>query len=415
MTTTSLHVLIAGGGIGGLALAQGLLADGHTVEVFERDTDPYRRQGYYLTINGDGGEALRRLLPHDLFELYIDTSRRPYPTQASVVRDRTLGLLGARPSMGPPNLGERRHTGVDRRTLRAILASRIGEHIHWGASADRYDEDPEGVTVRLGDGTTRRGDLLVVADGVRSALRDQKLPATRVVSTAIKGIDLYARAPYTPELLAAIPEELHDSMLIVVDGRGNRCLLGSFRPRNPIAATGALVPGVDLDDVRDYMMVSCSVLPSTVIPPAEDWTEQTRAELIASMVEVVSDWHPAVPAIVGAIDPESLFSIAFSYLEPMDGWPASRVTVLGDAAHAMLPTLGMGANSALRDAAVLADRIRDVAAGRAPLTSAIADYEAEMRRFAYPLIPLTVDHDNVFGGGALSRSEMGRQDSASEE
>lgn len=401
---TPLRILIAGGGLGGLALAQGLLADGHEVEVFERDDDAYRRQGYYLTMNGDGGEALRRLLPPDLFELYVGTSRRPYPTQASIVRDRELNLLGARPSMGPPNLGERRHTGVDRRTLRGILGSRIQDHIRWGVSAERYDEDADGVTLHLGDGTSARGDLLVIANGIRSALRDQKLPSTRVVSTAIKGIDLYARAPYTPELLAQIPEELHDSMLIVVDGRGNRCLLGSFRPRNPIAETGASVAGAELEEVRDYMMVSCSVLPETVIPPADEWTAQTRTDIKNSMRAVVADWHPAVSAIVGAIDPESIFSIAFSYLEPMDDWPATRVTALGDAAHGMLPTLGMGANSAIRDAAVLADRIRDIAQGR-EIGAAIGEYEREMRRFAYPLIPLTVDHDNVFGGGALTRSE----------
>ena len=402
----TLHVLIAGGGLGGLALAQGLLADGHTVDVFERDEDADRRQGYYMTMNGDGGEALRRLLPKDLFDLYQDTSRRPYPTQASIVRDRELNLLGARPSMGPPNLGDRRHTGVNRRTLRSILGSRIQEHVHWGVSAESYTEDADGVTLHLGDGTSVRGDLLVIANGIRSALRDQKLPETRVVSTAIKGIDLYARAPYTPELLAQIPDELHDSMLIVVDGRGNRCLLGSFRPRNPIAAAGSTVPGVELDDIPDYMMVSCSVLPDTVIPPAAEWTAQTRAEIKASMQAVVADWHPAVAAIVGSIDPQSIFSIAFSYLEPMDDWTPSRVTALGDAAHGMLPTLGMGANSAIRDAAVLADRIRDIAHG-ADIPAAIGAYEAEMRRFAYPLIPLTVDHDNVFGGGALTRSEAG--------
>jgi 2-polyprenyl-6-methoxyphenol hydroxylase-like FAD-dependent oxidoreductase len=405
MTDSSLHVLIAGGGLGGLALAQGLLADGHRVDVFERDEDGHRRQGYYLTINGDGGEALRRLLPDDLFELYLDTSRRPYPTQASIVRDRELNLLGARPSMGPPNLGDRRHTGVDRRTLRSILGARIQDYVHWGVSAESYSEDTDGVTLHLADGRSVRGDLLVIGNGIRSALRDQKLPDTRVISTVIKGIDLYARAPFTPELLELIPEELHDSMCIVVDGRGNRCLLGSFRPRNPIAAAGSSVAGVQLDDIAPYMMVSCSVLPGTVIPPAAEWTAQTRAEIRASMASVVADWHPAVAAIVAAVDPDSIFSIAFSYLEPMDDWPASRVTVLGDAAHGMLPTLGMGANSAIRDAAVLADRLRDAAVGRATLTEAIGAYEAEMRRFAYPLIPLTVDHDTMFGGGALTRSE----------
>ncbi|WP_375387048.1 FAD-dependent oxidoreductase [uncultured Amnibacterium sp.] len=401
-----LHVLIAGGGLGGLALAQGLIADGHTVEVFERDADSRRRQGYYLTINGDGGQALQRLLPPDLFELYLDTSRRPYETQASVVRNPRLEVLGARPSMGPPNLGERRHTGVDRRTLRRILGTRIEEHVRWGTTAESYAEDEDGVTLTLGDGSTAHGDLLVIAAGIHSRLRDQRLPGTRVVSTAITGIDLYARAPYTPQLLAQIPDELHDSMLIVAGPHGTRCLLASFRPRRPIAEAGAAVPGADLEPVDDYMMVSCSVLPETVIPPAAEWTEQTRADIVASMAQVVAEWDPAVRAIVEAIDPDSLFSIAFSYLEPVQDWSPSRVTVLGDAAHGMLPTLGMGANSAIRDASVLADRLAEVAAGRTGIAEAVGAYEAEMRGFAYPLIAITVDHDNVFGGGALARTDV---------
>ena len=63
MTDRPLHVLIAGGGLSGLCLAQGLLKDGHTCEVFERDADLSRKRGYYLHMNADGGEALRRCLP----------------------------------------------------------------------------------------------------------------------------------------------------------------------------------------------------------------------------------------------------------------------------------------------------------------------------------------------------------------
>ena len=72
----------------------------------------------------------------------------------------------------------------------------------------------------LSDGTTARGDVLVIANGINSALRDQRLPETRVVSTAIRGIDLYARAPFTEELLAQIPEELEDNITMMVDGKG---------------------------------------------------------------------------------------------------------------------------------------------------------------------------------------------------
>jgi salicylate hydroxylase len=401
----SMHVLIAGGGLGGLALAQGLVKDGHTVEVFERDTGVGKRQGYYLTMNGDGGESLRRVLPEDLYGLYLATSRQPFPTQASIVRNPQLEFLGSQPSLGRRNLGPRRHTGVDRRTLRSILGARIGEAIRWGVRAESYSEDADGVELYLSDGSTARGDVLVIANGIKSALRDQRLPETQVVSTEIRGIDLYARAPLTEELLAQIPDELHDNIVMIVDGRGNRCLMGSFRPRHPIAEAGAEVAGVDLDPVGGYMMVSASVPDGTPIPHYSEWTGQTGADIKAAMAVTVADWHPAVRATVDGIDPDSVFPISFSYLHPQPDWEPSRVTVLGDAAHGMLPTKGMGANATFYDAAFLCDRLADAAAGRKDVPEAIGEYEAEMRSFAYPIIAMAADHDNQFGGGAIVRAE----------
>jgi 2-polyprenyl-6-methoxyphenol hydroxylase-like FAD-dependent oxidoreductase len=391
-----LHVLIAGGGLGGLALAQGLVKDGHRVEVFERDDGIGRRQGYYLTINGDGGESLRRLLPEDLYELYLSTS---------IVRTPQLELLGAQPSLGRRNVGPRRHTGVDRRTLRRILGARLPECVRWGVRAESYAEDASGVTLWLEDGSSARGDVLVIANGIFSALRDQRLPETRIVSTAIRGIDLYARAPYTDGLLAEIPEELHDSMTMVVDGRGSRCLLGSFRPRRPLTEAAATVDGVELDPIDGYMMVSASVPAGTPIPPFAEWTPATGRDIKAAMQVTVSDWHPAIRAILAAVDPESVFPISFSYLEPQASWDPSRVTVLGDAAHGMLPTKGMGANATFHDAAFLCDRLADVAAGRKDIPAAIGEYEAAMRSFAYPIIAMAADHDNQFGAGAIRRAE----------
>ena len=399
-----LHVLIAGGGLGGLALAHGLLKAGLTVEVFERDPDLDRRQGYYLTINGLGGEALRAVLPEDLFELYLDTSRRPYPSQASIVMDSQLVELGRRTSLGPPNLGERRHTGVHRRTLRQILAARLEGVVRYGVSATGYAEDSSGVTLQLSDGTAARGDLLVAADGIRSAVRDQRLPETTVVSTAIKGMDLYGRTPYTDEMLATIPEDLHDSMRIATDGRA-RCLLGSFRARRPIAeAVSDRAPDVRVDPVDDYMMVSCSVAPGTVIPPQVEWTAETPALIRESMSRAVADWHPAIRTLVGGIDLASIFAISFSYLRPQPTWEPSRVTVLGDAAHGMLPTLGMGANTALQDARMISERVAAASRAEMTLTAAVGGSEALMREHVYPLIPLTADPDHVVGVGGVARA-----------
>ena len=164
-TAKPLHVVIAGGGLSGLALAQGLIKNGHTCQVFERDADDTRRIGYYLHMNADGGEALRRCLPADLFELYAQTSRRTYGRRESVVLDDQLNELSSQPHLGPPNEGERPHTGVHRRTLRAILRARLGDALHPGQPVTGYEETPGAVTVTLAKGNTARGDVLVGADG----------------------------------------------------------------------------------------------------------------------------------------------------------------------------------------------------------------------------------------------------------
>src|SRR3981081_114085 len=70
-TSTPLHVLIViGGGVGGLCLAQGLKKSGISVAVYERDTSArFRNQGYRISIQQDGARALRGCLPENLFRL----------------------------------------------------------------------------------------------------------------------------------------------------------------------------------------------------------------------------------------------------------------------------------------------------------------------------------------------------------
>src|SRR3954463_60025 len=68
-------IAIVGAGIGGLALAHGLIAAGHRVVVFERDGDPdSREQGYRISLNGMGVAALRALLPESRFSALSDVS-----------------------------------------------------------------------------------------------------------------------------------------------------------------------------------------------------------------------------------------------------------------------------------------------------------------------------------------------------
>jgi 2-polyprenyl-6-methoxyphenol hydroxylase-like FAD-dependent oxidoreductase len=400
-----LHVLIAGGGLAGLATAQGLLKSGHTVEVFERDADLNRKQGYYLHFNGIGGNALRRVLPDDLFELYLQTSRLPYDRHESIVLTDQLVELSSRPHLGPPNEGPRAHTGVHRRTLRQVLCGRLGDRLHVGVAVTGYELDDDGVTALLSDGTTARGDVLVGADGIRSAVRTQLLPEVPVIPTGIKGIGVYGRTPITPELDEIMPDILDQGVLMAVDRKGTRLLIANFRPRQTAAeATAAHAPDVEVDDVPSYIMVSCSLAPDTEVPPAGQWTPDTAPALRDSMLSVLEGWHPAARAIVAGLEPDSMFAIPFGFLEPAEDWPSSRVTIVGDAAHGMLPTLGMGANLSLNDAALLVEQLDRYGHREVDLTEAIEAYEEQMRETAYPILRLTLDHDNQFGGGGLAKN-----------
>lgn len=397
--TRPLHVLIAGGGLAGLAVAQGLVRNGHTVEVFERDRDLNRKQGYYLHMNAFGGEALRSLLPGDLFALYQATSRTTYARQESIVLDDQFGELSSQPHLGPPNRGEVPHTGVHRRTLRQILGARLGDALRVGAAVTGYAEDADGVTVTLADGRTARGDVLVGADGIRSAVRAQRLPAVPIIPTGVQGIGVYGRVPLTPELREIVPASLMDGVVIAVDRAGRRMPVGVFDPRQPVhEAPARIAPDVTLDPVEPYLMVSCSVTPDTVVPPSAEWTAETPGRLRDSMRRAVRAWHPAAAEIVGRMDLDSIFMIPFGFIVPAETWAPSRVTLVGDAAHAMLPTIGMGANLALRDAEQLVAHLVRSGPG------AIGDYEQDMREVTYPFHRMTLDHDKNFGGGALAKA-----------
>jgi 2-polyprenyl-6-methoxyphenol hydroxylase-like FAD-dependent oxidoreductase len=403
-----LHVLVAGGGLAGLAVAQGMVKNGHTVEVFERDSDLDRKQGYYLHMNPYGGETLRSVLPADLFELYLETSRTTYARHESIVLDDQFRELSSQPHLGPRNTGERPHTGVHRRTLRQILSTRLGNAFHVGSPVVSYSEDADGVTVTLADGSTARGDVLVGADGIRSAVRAQKLPDVPVIPTGIRGIGVYGRTPLTPELRAVLPPILLEGVIIAVDRAGSRLLIGTFDPRRAAdEAARDIAPDAPLDLVEPYVMVSCSVAPGTVVPPSAEWTADTPNQMREAMLRAVEGWHPAAAALVGGMDLASIFMIPFGFLEVAENWQPSRVTLVGDAAHAMLPTLGMGANLALRDAGRLVEELSRVGRGEADLVEAVGAYERDMREVAYPLHRMTLDHDKNFGGGALQQAGAG--------
>jgi 2-polyprenyl-6-methoxyphenol hydroxylase-like FAD-dependent oxidoreductase len=401
-----LHVLIAGGGVGGLCLAQGLRRAGVSCAVYEREDDAVHRAGYRLTMNADGGEGLRACLPDDLYDLYLQASRRTPARQRAVVIDSQANELSAAPHLGPPNDGPRPHTAIDRRALRQILLGRLDGIVHAGAAVTGFEADAGGVQVQLADGTTATGDVLVAADGVGSAVRRQLLPDVEIIPADVGGLGLFARSPVTPELLAELPAILLDGFVIARDDRGGLLAVGAYDPRQPVdEAAAQIAPDVHVDAVDPYMMISGGVAPGVQIPAPKDWTADTPREVHSGMLDVVADWHPALRGLVERIDLDTLFWFPFRRLDPVPPWPTSRVTLIGDAIHAMMPTRGQGANMALRDAGLLAGRLAAAARGEQELLEAIAAHEAQMRDYVYPIMDLSEDHGRFGGGGLHRRNE----------
>jgi salicylate hydroxylase len=109
------------------------------------------------------------------------------------------------------------------------------------------------------------------------------------------------------------------------------------------------------------------------------------------MRDSIRGWHPGLVELIEHVDVATVFSSWVRRLDPTDPWTSSRVTLLGDAIHAMPPTFGAGANSALRDAAALTTTLTGVAAGEVGVLEGIAAYEADMRAAVFPILRASAD------------------------
>src|SRR6266536_2510225 len=184
-TPAPLHVLIVGGGVGGLCLAQGLKKSGISVAVYERDESAqFRSQGYRIGLKEAGAQALRDCLPEDLFNQKFS---KPIPQIEP-------GVSGF---------------GVNRLTLREILLADLDDMVHFGKTFERFAQGEDGqVRAYFADGTAATGDLLVGADGTDSAVRDLLVPDAVIDELHYA---IYGKTPITADTLAWVPDVLIDS------------------------------------------------------------------------------------------------------------------------------------------------------------------------------------------------------------
>ncbi|MFD9685099.1 FAD-dependent oxidoreductase [Kitasatospora sp. NPDC059088] len=355
-----MKVLVAGAGIGGLCLAQGLVRAGIDVRVFEREgAADSRYQGFRIGLDEPGLAALRECLPPRLHGL-LTAVTGPLAGERRVVDEQLAELR----RLGPTGGG----TAADRHVLRQLLLAGLGDRVEFGRAVVGYRERADGrVEARFADGTGVLGDLLVGADGVGSAVRQQLLPGAEVAT--VPGGALLGRTPMTERLAALVP-----GAGTLVQGPGASLLIGrmDFR-RPPRLAAAELAPEVELPDTGSYLRWVV-MLPEPLTGPAPtDWA-QVRDRLLV----LVRDWHPDLVELVRRSDVGNSSPLTFRYSELVPHWGTGPVTLLGDAIHPMPPSAGQGANLAFRDAALLCRSLTAVHRGEAELPSAVQEYELLM-------------------------------------
>jgi salicylate hydroxylase len=391
MTNNSFHVGIVGGGIGGLALAQGLKKAGVSVALFERDATPTDRlQGFRIRISPKGSMALHECLPADLFDLFAATcsaDRRRF----RFLTEKMEELLSFDFTGGSGAVAQNRT--ASRITLRQILLARLDGIVQFGKTFTRYEETGDGIVLHFADGSTATCDVLVGGDGGNSRVRQQFLPEAQRIDTGVVGIA--AKAMLTADNRRRLPPRILDgSGLVMSPGRRSM-----FVGLHEFAANAPVVPAAPAGD-REARHVDGDALSDNTMSyvfwaysgPRADLERGTALERLAPpdlqrlVLDHIRNWHPDYSVLVCASDPSTFYVTNIKTSVPIASWPSRRITLIGDAIHSMTPYRGIGANIALRDAALLSRKLGAAAKGETSIEAAIHDYEQQMRDYGFAAV-----------------------------
>ncbi|AXC12820.1 Salicylate hydroxylase [Acidisarcina polymorpha] len=382
-----LEVLIVGGGIGGLCLAQGLKKAGVDVHVYERDLTPTSRlQGFRIHIDPDGSGALHECLPGHLWEIFVSTCG-DFSQGFTMLNQRLEELIKFRDQPQASDLVAQ-HRSVSRMTLRQILLSGLGDAVHFGKRFERYEQREDGrIIVFFDDGSRAQCNVLVAADGVNSRVRQQYLPGNDPFDTGV--ISLGGKIPLTDGVMAMIPPSLLDGPAIVLPAEPANLFLAAWRRSSHASEqvkllSAANAAGEAAQDEGDYVVLALAAKREffgfdTEIP------ESTPGEMRAILRRKMLNWHPNLRKLAEMTGDELGF-LRIRSSQPTPPWTPSNVTLLGDAIHSMTPFRGIGANVALRDAALLCSKLVGAQRSGVPAASRIGEYEAEMRIYGFKAV-----------------------------
>jgi salicylate hydroxylase len=365
----ALRVLISGAGIGGLTAALSLLQRGIDVEVYEQSAE-LGEIGAGFQVGANGARVLFALgLEERLRQVY------------SIPSGKEVRLWNTGQTWKLFDLGE---TSVERYGFPYFMIHRADMHqilvdavralkpdaIHLNVRAVGVDQDAGGATLRLADGRKLRGDAVIGADGVHSALRQDLFGASAPTFTGC-----VAWRGLVPA--SELPEHLLRPVGTNWIGSGGHIVHYFLR-------RGELFNFVAVVERNDWLV--------------ESWTERGTAEECAA--DFVG-WHEDIQAIIRKLD--APYKWALLGREPMERWSVGRATLLGDACHPTLPFLAQGAGMAIEDGYVLA-RCLEAYADDVPM--ALRRYEAARIERTSRIVRGSAENGRRFHNNVLSNAEQ---------
>lgn len=368
---------IIGAGLGGLCLAQWLRKAGIDVVIVERDrTAQVRDQGYRLRIDPAGQQALAQCLSMEQYRLFCATcaqnqgeSRLLDPLLNPLSSRRpTHWLASSRAKQGAP----RGDLAVNRQTLREILLEGLQDRVRFGQALNSFEETAEGIELRLTKGERLRVDLLIAANGVNSGVRKQYLPQAKPENSGT--LTLYGKVPLAAAARARLdPTWLQNVSVIFAEGFALVIEPMIFQaPLPQVAQINA--PDCRLTPVDDYLYWAFIGSSSQL----GGLSTGNSTELYERVQRLSQRWDTQLRTLLALSDPHSLSARPVYVTRDIPDWPNGRITFLGDAIHAMSPAGGLGANTALADAANLAERLAAAMTLQQGI-AALRIYEDEMK------------------------------------
>jgi 2-polyprenyl-6-methoxyphenol hydroxylase-like FAD-dependent oxidoreductase len=324
--TDQRRILVVGAGVAGLALARAGSGRAIDVSLIERRSDWEEGTGMYLP-----GNAVRALKDLGVADRVLDSARSIRRRRYLTARGRTLFEIDVEKFWQ----GVATPVGVHRSQLHAAL--RDGLHVQMGVHVAGLAQHPGGVDVAMSDGRQETYDLVVGADGVHSAIREMA----------------FGQGAVSPATLGSVSWRF-----VVPNIIGADCWTVWSGPR-------ALLLVVPIDDDRIYVFASLSVREA---PDAQ----------VRDRFNGAYEAFDASARRVAELAGEQLDRSFFSPLETVTQtpWSSDRVILIGDAAHAMAPTMAQGAALAIEDSLVLA---RLLLAGE-PVKEVVRALEERRRR-----------------------------------